>query len=339
MAKFFSVLVISFFAIFLANIVWAIMTFIILIPNGMQYFVSDRTFFENIAISRYLKWILLVDLMWIISFLIYLFSRKNYRVETEKHFLTNNPIINPKICVIIPAYNEETTIKQVVNDYRNNKFVSNVFVIDNHSDDKTVELAKIAGAKVITKSENRGFAHSIVMGFKEALDTDANIIALTEADGSLSANDLYKMVPYLDHCDVVDGSRQVQLLAEKGNPRDSAIHIWGHYFLAKLIQLKYLNWSHMGSVILNDVGCMQRIFRKETIEKIHNQLNYPGTDVPIGGVSFPLFLIMKILEKDLRIIEIPISYSKSTRKSKIGSDRLIKNLQGGLNNLWIILKY
>jgi dolichol-phosphate mannosyltransferase len=305
----------------------------------MQYFIHNKTFVQSIATSQYLKWLLLIDALWIIAFLIYLFSRKKYRTDADLHFLRYDHIEIPKICVVIPAYNEENSIQQVVNDHRNHKFVNHVIVIDNHSNDKTVELARKCGAIVITKSENRGYAHSIIMGLKQALNTDSNIIALTEADGTLSAYDLDKMLPYLDHCDVVNGSRQVQILTEKGNLRESAIHIWGNYFLSKLIQLKYLNFTHLGIFNISDQGCMLRIFRRKVIEKIQNELNYTGTDTPIGGVSFTVFLTMKCLEKDFRIIEVPVTYKKREGLSKIGSEKILKNLTGGYNVLKIILRY
>lgn len=339
MGKFFVLLVLTFIPIIIINIGWGISTFVTLVFNGIQGLLNHGTFLEGVITSRFLKWILLIDAIWLIMFFIYSISRKRFRTETDKHFLQKNYISDPKICVIIPAYNEEATIQQVVISYRDHRFVKEVIVIDNHSEDKTVEMAKLAGARVITKDVNRGFAHSVVMGFSESLKTDVNIIALTEADGTLDANDLDKMLPYLDHCDVVHGSRQLQILTEKGNLRESAVHVWGQYFFAKLIQFKYLNWTHLGIVDINDIGCMLRIFRRETIEQIQGQLNYPRTDIPIGGISFPIFLVMKCLEKDFRIIEVPVTYRRRVGSSKIGSEKIHKNLIGGLHNLWIVLKY
>jgi len=339
MKKYFSVLVLSFFPILIINLIWSFTTLIILASNGIQYVLQERNFIESIESSEYLKWILLVDVLWVIMFIFYLFSRREYRTEAEKHFLQYNPIENLNICVVIPAYNEELSIRQVVTDYFNQKFVKHVIVIDNHSGDRTVELAKQSGAKVITKNENKGYGHSIVMGLKEALNTDANVILLTEADGTFNAYDLNKMLQYIDHCDVVSGSRQVQILTEKGNLRQGMIHIWGNYFLSKLIQLKYLNLTHLGIINLNDISCMLRLFRRESIEKIHNELNYPGTDIPVGGNAFPTFLAMKCLEKDFRIVEVPVTYKKRAGKSRIGSDKKLENLKMGFLLFWIILNY
>ena len=87
---------------------------------------------------------------------------------------------------------EELSIKQVVNDFRKQKFVEHVIVIDNKSTDNTVKIAKESGAEVVEKMENKGYSHSLVMGLNEALKTDANIITMTESDGTFNGYDLEK---------------------------------------------------------------------------------------------------------------------------------------------------
>ena len=114
-------------------------------------------------------------------------------------------------------YDGDNNVEKVINDYKNQKYVKEVLVVDNHSTDKTIEIAKLCSAKIIAKDENKGFAHSCIVGMRESLKTDANIIIFTECDGTFSGNDLEKMVPYLDNCDMVIGTRQVQVLSEKGN--------------------------------------------------------------------------------------------------------------------------
>ena len=79
------------------------------------------------------------------------------------------------------------------------------------------EISKKCGAIVKTKETNKGFGDSCIVGFQEALKTDANIIVLTECDGTYDSSDLEKMVPYLDNCEVVLGTRLIQVLTEKGN--------------------------------------------------------------------------------------------------------------------------
>ena len=53
-----------------------------------------------------------------------------------------------KIAVLIPCYNEAKTIKKVVEDYKNALPEADIYVYDNNSTDRTVELAKEAGAVI-----------------------------------------------------------------------------------------------------------------------------------------------------------------------------------------------
>ena len=167
----------------------------------------------------------------------------------------------------MPTFNEESTIKQVVEDFQRQNSVEHVVVIDNKSTDDTVKIAKECGAKVIEKIENKGYSHSLVLGLKEALKTDANIIAITESDGTFNGYDLEKMVPYLHNCDMVIGSRQNQVISEKGN-QNNTMHTWGNYIIASFLQLKFFNFKHRGLVHFNDAACIYRCFRRDALEKV-----------------------------------------------------------------------
>ena len=207
-----------------------------------------------------MRWLILADIVWLIIGLGYVLKQKSYKTDSNLHYLQNSPIKERQICVIMPTFNEEATIKQVVEDFQRQNFVNNVVVIDNKSTDDTVKIAKDCGAKVIEKIENKGYSHSLVLGLKEALKTDANIIAITESDGTFNGYDLEKMVPYLNNCDMVIGSRQNQVISEKGN-QNSGFFVWANFLLAKLIQIKYLSLDHMGIINLTDVGCIYRVIK------------------------------------------------------------------------------
>ena len=113
--------------------------------------------------------------------------------DPHLHYLSVNPINDPKIFVIIPTYNEEENVESVIKDYKNQKFVEEVVIVDNHSSDRTVELSKSCGATVITKDENKGFADSCSVGMQESLKSNSNIVVFTECERTYSANDLEKM--------------------------------------------------------------------------------------------------------------------------------------------------
>jgi cellulose synthase/poly-beta-1,6-N-acetylglucosamine synthase-like glycosyltransferase len=222
------------FVLFFINLVFAIVNFVVWSTEGINAVFQGLNLTERIFYSTYFKWIILVDISWFTSALIFVFHRKHYKTNSELYYLTSKPITKPKVCVIISAYNEEPVIEQVVNDYINQKNVEYVFVINNNSSDNTAKIAENCGATVIRKNKNMGYAHSCVMGLKKSLETDANIIALTEADGTYAGRDLEKMILYLENIDMVIGTREIQILFEKGN-QNKMFYMWGNFLLAKLL--------------------------------------------------------------------------------------------------------
>jgi len=309
------------------------------ITEGIKTLLHGSTIIENVYFSIYLKWIILADAAWFLIALIFVLKRKHYKTDTSLHYLNYRPISNPIICVTIPAYNEELAIESVVKDYKNQKDVKHVIVIDNHSTDKTVQIAQSCGACVIKKESNKGYAHSWVLGLKESLKTNANIIVLTDSDATFSGSDLQKMIPYLDNCDMVVGTRLVQVLNERGN-QNGMFYVWGNFFLAKLLQLKYFSLLHMGIVQMTDVGCSYRCIRRDSLEKIIDKFTYGNSDSVIkeaDGAKIGLFTTMIAIENDLQIVEIPISFKKRVGISKSGADKRLRGLVYGLGFLWYIL--
>ena len=340
MKKFFFLLVVTFGILFVANITWIVLNLYSWATVGIDIVLSgsEDGLFENIYYSLYFKWIIFADILWIISLVIFMLQRKHFKTDPTQHFLKYNPINSPRICVTIAAYNEQDSIEQIVKDFIKQRYVESVIVIDNKSTDDTASLAEKCGAKVIRQDKNRGFAHSYAIGLKEALKTDTNIIATAEADGTNNAYDLDKMIPYLSNCDMVVGTRQVQIFTQKGN-QNSIMHVWGNYWLAKLIQFKYFSLHHFGIINLTDVGCLFRVIKKESLEQLTDQFMDHKTGDAIGGPAFLLYLTMRSIEKDLRIVEVPLTFNKRLGESKTRSDEKISGIRYGLIFLKFILRY
>ena len=85
-----------------------------------------------------------------------------------------------KFLSIIPAYNEENTIKRVVEGVGN---YSDVVVVDDGSIDETSSLAKEAGAIVIKHFRNKGKGAAIKTGVDYALENGYDILLLLDGDG------------------------------------------------------------------------------------------------------------------------------------------------------------
>jgi len=306
--------------------------------EGIQSLLQGKNVLESIYQSIFLKWILIADGIWLFWFLIYFLKHQHYKTDSDKHYLHYNPIAKPSICMVIPAYNEELSIGKVVNDFINQKFIDHVIVIDNNSEDNTVEIAEKCGAKVIRKPMNMGLGHSFAMGLIEGLKTNANIIATTEADGTYNAYDIQKFLPYLDNADMIIGSRKVQILTERDN-QNRIMYVWGNYFLGKLIQLKYFSAHHLGIANLSDVGCVYRLTRREALEKIVDEVIDPKTGDAKGGIAFALHLTMLSIENDLKFVEIPVTYNKRIGESKMMTNKTFVGIKVGLKFLWFILRH
>ncbi len=110
-----------------------------------------------------------------------------------------------KITAIIPAYNEEKTIGSVVLGTRQR--VLRVIVVDDGSQDKTAEIAKLAGAKVLVHPQNQGKGAALKTGFQAARDSD--IIVTLDSDGQHEPREISRLLePILNgEADVVNGSR------------------------------------------------------------------------------------------------------------------------------------
>ena len=341
MGKIFASLVLSFFVIFLINLIWALTNLYYFVVDGFQTLFVATTFVENVYFSTYLKWILLLDFIYVISVLIFMATRKNYKTDSKLHNLTYSHIKDPKICVTMHTYNEEQVIEKTVKDFVKQDYVEKVIVIDNHSTDRTVEQAREAGATVITKASNKGYAHSWYVGLREALKTDASIIVITDGDGTYNGYDIKKMIPYLDNCDMVIGTRMTQVLSEKTNQNDTFL-VWGNLFLAAFFQFKFFNLRHLGVTPLSDVGCSYRCVRRESLEKIISNFTKQNSDEFVKGINditITLFTTKSAIENDQRVIEIPITFKERIGVSKSGVTHKNKAIKYGLQMLYFLLFY
>ena len=262
--------------------------------------------------------------------------RRRFRTS-DAYYLRRDPLDCPRVCVVVPALNEAGAIGAVVSDFASREGVERVIVVDNHSSDGTARLAREAGAEVVEKERNMGYAHSCVLGLGRALESGADLVVLAEGDGTFSGADLAKMVPYMDECDMCVGTRNVQVMCERGT-QNGAFHVWGNWLLAKLLQLKYFSLDHMGSVRLTDVGCAYRCVRAGALASMMGEFSEDGAVVGRAeGGNFALYMTMVAVERGLRIVEVPVSFSRRTGESKTGSSRKGRGMRYGLRFLWLIL--
>src|SRR6266852_3094197 len=111
----------------------------------------------------------------------------------------------PRVAVLVPCFNEEAAVATVVTDFRKALPTAEIFVYDNNSSDRTMAVAREAGAEV--RSERRqGKGHVVRRMFA---DIDADIYVLVDGDATYDAASAPRMIEMLlsDHLDMVVGFR------------------------------------------------------------------------------------------------------------------------------------
>ena len=116
------------------------------------------------------------------------------------------------LTVVIPAFNEEKTIGEIVR--RVKKYTDDVLVVDDGSGDKTVEEASKNSARVVSHGRNMGYIAALRTGFRHA---EGDIIVVMDADGQHDPDDIPSLVkPILDgEADLVIGARESLSFSEK----------------------------------------------------------------------------------------------------------------------------
>ena len=98
------------------------------------------------------------------------------------------------VLVVIPAYNEQRTIREVVE--RVSSLGLNILVVDDGSKDKTSELARIAGAQVIRLPVNLGVGGALRCGFRWAISHGYRVVVQCDADGQHSPEEIPDLISF-----------------------------------------------------------------------------------------------------------------------------------------------
>jgi glycosyltransferase involved in cell wall biosynthesis len=222
-----------------------------------------------------------------------------------------------KLSVIIPVYNEELTISEVIDKVRIVELPvsKEIIVVDDGSTDHTVEILK-------KRQEDVTFVHFSRVNFGKGAAirvgltyVTGDVVIIQDADLELDPNE-YKLLlqPILsDQADVVYGSRFLRPVTNI--PRRT---IWANRFLTWFTNVLY-------SSQLTDMETAYKAFRAEIITNLNLQSH---------RFEFEPEVTAKLLRCGCEIIEVPISYNPRTTEEgkKIG-------WRDGVTAIWTLLKY
>ena len=206
--------------------------------------------------------------------------------ESGSYSTTDQSHVN-SVTAVIPAYDEQWTISQIVRTAK--QYADDVIVVDDGSEDGTGELAVSAGASVIRIPKNTGKGHALAIGLSTAAMNGCNVVVCLDADGQHNPADIPRIVqPIVEgKADMVIGSRFLS--------RESKDLIPAYRKVGQSILTSATNFGSM--VKITDSQSGYRAFTKEVIR---------GFAFSESGMGIESEMIRNAARSGARIQEVPI---------------------------------
>ncbi|MBN8216026.1 MAG: glycosyltransferase [Spirochaetes bacterium] len=219
----------------------------------------------------------------------------------------------PRIAVLIPCYNEESTISETVRDFRKALPRAVIHVYDNNSTDDTARVARKAGARV-TGEPLQGKGHVIRSMFREV---EADVYVMVDGDRTYPAESVHELLaPVLEgRADMAVGDRHSNESYRLENKRP--FHQAGNALIPWLI-------NRLWHADLRDVMSGYRAFNRRFVKQIA---------VLTAGFEVETELTLNALDARMRIVEIPVRY----RDRPAGSFSKLHTFRDGWRILVLIL--
>ncbi len=222
-----------------------------------------------------------------------------------------------KVVVMIPAYNEEKTIGGVINGIpRDLAEEVEVLVINDGSEDNTLEVARRAGAhNVVSHKRNKGLGHAFRTGMDNALNMGADIIVNIDADGQFDPKDIPKLVKPIttDEVDMVTCTR----FAGKP-PKMSGVKKFGNKRFTNLV-------NRLTGEKFTDTQCGFRAYSREAALRM----------TLFGGHTYTQEVFLDMVNKGMKIKEVPCK----VKGERAGKSRVVGSISGySMRSLMLIIR-
>jgi len=222
----------------------------------------------------------------------------------------------------MPAYNAEATLERTWRDIPRDA-VDEIILVDDASQDRTVEIARRLGLTVVCHPANRGYGANQKTCYRMALARGAEIVAMIHPDYQYDARLLPLLVGFIEHgvCDLVLGCRirsRAEALAG-GMPWWKYLANRGLTLLANLVLGQNLGDGHSGF----------RVYRRAVLETIPFEANS-------DGFVFDAEVLAQAAYFGFRIGDVPVPARYFPEASSIGFRRSVAY---GLGTLGVLARY
>ena len=227
------------------------------------------------------------------------------------------PLEKVFLSVVMPTYNERTTIEEILQRVQEAPFEKEIIVVDDGSSDGTRDfLATVDGKngiRVFLHDRNQGKGAALRTGFEAA---KGNVIIIQDADLEYDPADYPSLIQPIQEgkADVVFGSRFL------GGPH--RCHLFWHYIGNRMLTFASNAFTNLN---LTDMETCYKVFRSDIARRIKIESARFGVEPEMTA---------KIARMKCRIYEVPISYHGRdySQGKKIG-------LKDAFEALWCIVKY
>lgn len=203
------------------------------------------------------------------------------------------------VAVIFPTYREKKSIYKSIQEFHASGCVDEIIVVDNNAEEGTEKEVKKTHAKFI-KETTQGVGKAIRTGIKYS---KADLIIISEPDGTFEGRDILKLLSYSDNFDMVFGTRTHIPMISKKSGMTMPRRLFDYSF-ARLINLLF------SCSRLTDVGCIMRLTNRKAWKKIVKECR---SDDAMFITEWQLIAA----KNKIRFIEIPVNFRKRVGKSQI----------------------
>jgi glycosyltransferase involved in cell wall biosynthesis len=231
------------------------------------------------------------------------------------------PARQKKVIVVMPAYNAEKTLRRTLDDIPRD-FVDEILLVDDHSRDRTVEVARGLGLRVMVHDKNRGYGGNQKTCYREALRLGGDVMVMVHPDHQYDPTVLPQLITPLlgDECDAVFGSRMLG-----GRPLEGGMPKWK--YLANIFLTALENAAFY--MYLTEYHSGLRAYSRRYLETVKFELNS-------DDFVFDSEIIAQGVIHGMRIREIPITARYFEEASKIG---FLRSVVYGLSILKTLVKF